>query len=301
MEFYVVDPKDLSYCDWVQRIRQFLKDEQLEFTEQEGELYYKGDDIAAAWSEDSVLFKVNGETGGLVELRDCDEYFYVFADDLDHFDDVEVKDAVGMSCRAGGALYGFTWGNEKSCRFHLGPSSSFNYFYEEEDADYPPILDVDDVWALFFRVLEWVQDNLGRFQDLKNTHVEDPTLDLEVEVTFAHSGSLDGLNEILAEEEGYERTRSGLRARFRDRNLTWLKHFVALLPREVHDYTRACFRAVWSGSEDGKTLEIFHVGVEKRQLRPFVQLPVHRTSKQFIERFRTYFKGHRIDRQEYYL
>jgi hypothetical protein len=30
-------------------------------------------------------------------------------------------------------------------------------------------------------------------------------------------------------------------------------------------------------------------------------MPVHRTSKELVEKFKTFFKGHRIARQEYYV
>ena len=53
------------------------------------------------------------------------------------------------------------------------------------------------------------------------------------------------------------------------------------------------------GQENGKEAEVFHVGVEKRRLKPFVQLPVQRSSKQFVDQFKEHFAGFRIDRQEY--
>lgn len=301
MEFYVVDPKQLSFNDWTIRIREFLNDEGLAFKEEDGELYYRGDDIAAAWDENSVLFTVEGDAPGMIELRDADRSFYVFSDDLTLFDDSEVNESVGMKSRPAGALYGFGWNDQKSCRFHQGPAAGFHYFYDDEEADYPPDLALDEVWSLFFRALEWTSENISRIQDMKGISVEDANLAFEVEVTFRHPASLDALNEILAEEDGYERTKNGLRARFSNRNVGWLKQFVALLPPEMADYDRAFFRAVWAGMAGGTRKELFYTGVERRNLRPFVQLPVHRTTKQLMERFRTYFKGHRIDRQEYYL
>jgi arginyl-tRNA synthetase len=87
MEFFVVDPKDFTFVEWSNRIRTFLRDEKLKFSEEDGELYYQGDDIAAAWDENSILFKVKGEASGLIEVRDADRHFYVFTDDLDLFED----------------------------------------------------------------------------------------------------------------------------------------------------------------------------------------------------------------------
>jgi len=129
--------------------------------------------------------------------------------------------------------------------------------------------------------------------------VERAYLDFEVQVSFKHPASLDVLNELLASEEGYERSRNGLRATFRERDLNWIRDFVSLLPEDMDDFDEALFRAAWRGLSDGEEKEVFYVGVERRKLRPFVQLPVHRTSKKLIDKVRTFFKGHRIDRQDY--
>ena len=89
MEFYVVDPKNLDFSTWTDR-QGFSMAESSSFTESTGEVFYLGDDIAVPWDEDSVLFAVAGEEGGVV-IRDADEHFYVFIDDLDLFDDKRSK------------------------------------------------------------------------------------------------------------------------------------------------------------------------------------------------------------------
>ncbi len=301
MEFYVVDPKDTPFDEWAARIRDFLSESALDFQETDGGLYYIGDDIAQPWDENSILFEVNGEESGVIELRDVDRHFYAFADDLDIFDEKEIVDAVGLQARPAGALYGFRWRNTEACRFHLGPSVGFHFFCEDDDADYPPVLELEEVWSIFFRVGNWLANSMSRIQDLKSLHVEKVVMDFEVEVSFTHPASLDALNEILAEEDGYERTKDGLRARFADRDLGWLRRFVSLLPPEEEDFDRAFFRAFWHGQTDKGDKEIFYAGIERRELRPFIQLPVHRTTKQLLDRFKVFFKGHRIDRQEYYI
>jgi hypothetical protein len=126
-------------------------------------------------------------------------------------------------------------------------------------------------------------------------------MDFEVEVGFTHVAARDALNAILSQEDGFERTKDGLRARFRDRDLTWIRRFVSLLPPEADDYTRAFFRTVWRGDTPKGEREVFYTGIERRELRPFIQMPVQRTSKALLDRFRKFFKGHRIDRQEYYI
>ncbi len=302
MEFYVVDPKNRCYDDWVDEVRGFLTTESLPYEEASGDLYYIGDDIAAPWGESSVLFTIaDEEHPGVIELRDTDRHFYAFTDNLNIFSDREVWDAIGLYARPAGALYGFNWNNQKNCRFHLGPSVGFHFLGDDEEADYPSPLDLEDVWATFFRVAHWVGNSTSRIQDLKNVHVEKVLMDFEVDVSFAHPASLDGLTEILADEEGYERSKDGLRATFRDRDLGWIQRFVSLLPTEDEDFKTAFFRAVWRGMTKSGEREVFYTGVERRDLRPFIQLPVQRTSKKLMERFRRFFKGHRIDRQEYYL
>jgi len=70
MEFFVVDPKEHNFDQWAAKIREFLKEEKLKYSEEDGEIYYQGDDIAAAWDENSILFKIKGPLSGLIELRD---------------------------------------------------------------------------------------------------------------------------------------------------------------------------------------------------------------------------------------
>ncbi len=299
MEFFVVDPKQHAYDDWTERVREFLGNESINFTESQGEIYYLGDDVATPWNEDSVLFTVDGDEGGLIEVRDQDEHFYVFIDDLDLFDDREISDSIGFRGVRMGPLYGFRWNSRSSCRFHTGPSVGNHYFCKDDERDVPPRLHLEDVWAQFFRAVYWLGGNTSRLQDLKGINVEKVYLDFEVDVAFTHPASLDGLFEVLVEEDGFERTSNGVKAVFKDRDMAWIQRFVSLLPNGKDDFESAFFRAVWRGLSEGVEREVYFVGVERRQLRPFVQLPVHRTSKEFMNKFRSHFKGHRIDRQEY--
>ena len=300
MEFYVVDPKNLDFSTWTDRVRDFLSEESSSFTESTGEVFYLGDDIAVPWDEDSVLFSVAGEEGGVVEVRDADEHFYVFIDDLDLFDDKEIKDSIGYRGMSMGPLFGFRWNDQGTCRFHTGPSVGNSYFCDSQDRDVPPRLHLEDVWAQFFRVIYWLGGNTSRVQDLKGINVEKVFLDFEVSLDFKHPASLDGLFEVLVDEEGFEKTRTGLKATFKDRDLAWIQRFVSLLPTDAGAFNSAFFRAVWRGLCEGVDREVYYVGVERRSLKPFVQLPVHNTSKEFMARFRQHFKGHRIDRQEYH-
>ena len=110
--------------------------------------------------------------------------------------------------------------------------------------------------------------------------------------------SLEALFEILVDEDGCRQVRMASVLYFVT-EVAWIKRFVSLLPTRPEDFERAFFRAVWRGACEGEEREVYYIGVERRQLKPFVQLPLHRTSKEFITKFRAHFKGHRIDRQEY--
>ncbi|MEZ4469503.1 MAG: hypothetical protein R3F60_01625 [bacterium] len=303
MEFYVVDPKDYDFSEWAKRIREFLKEEKMEFTEEDGGLYYIGDDVATPWAENSLLFTVeDDDQGGVIELRDVDTNFYTFSDDLSLFEDREVKEAVGLIARSPRALYGFRSNDTVGCRFHRGPSRNLHFFCEDQEADYPHAMALEDVWSLFFRVVNWLSGSTSRIQDFKGINVEKVHLDFEVEVEFTHPSCLDPLLEILADEDNPDvRTRSGLRGLFHDRDLTWIRRFVKALPPEEEYFESAIIRAKWWGTANGERVDIFNAGVERRELRPFIQIPVHRTAKELVDKFRAHFKGHRIDRQEYYL
>jgi hypothetical protein len=303
MEFFVVDPKDGDFARWTERVRTFLTEAELTFTEEDGGLYYLGDDVATPWAENSILFTVEGEeTSGVIEVRDVDRNFYAFADDLSLFDDREVKEAVGLQARSPAALYGFRANDSKGCRFHRGPSTNLYFFCEDQEADYPHAMSLEDVWGLFFRSVHWLSNNTSRIQDFKQINVEKVHMDFHADVEFSHPASLDYLvMEMLSDDEGFERSKNGLKARFRDRDLAWMRQFVKHLPPEQGDFVSAQFKAVWWGICEGEEREIFYAGVEKRELRPFIQLPVHRTSKGLMDKFRVFFKGHRIDRQEYYI
>jgi hypothetical protein len=299
MEFYVVDPKDQAFDGWVENVRGFFDKSENNFTEENGELYYIGDDVATPWREKSVLFTMPGDEGGIVEVRDIDHNFYVFLDDLDLFDAREIRDATGYNPITMGAVYGFEWASKGLCRFHNGPSVNIHHLCDNDDSDIPPVLALEDVWAQFFRAVYWLGGNTSRLQDLKGISVEKIYLDFEVNVDFTHPASLDNLFELLLDETGFERTKTGLRAVFSDRDLAWIQRFVSLLPTEEEDFKVAFFRAVWRGLENGKEAEVFHVGVEKRRLKPFIQMPVQRSSKAFVDQFKEHFSGFRVDRQEY--
>ena len=80
MEFDVIDPKDHSFDDWIHKIETFLNSypEYQDYSVSEGELYFTRDDIADPWGEESMVYVIPGESGGLIELRGI-EYAHLAA------------------------------------------------------------------------------------------------------------------------------------------------------------------------------------------------------------------------------
>ncbi len=300
MEFYVVDPKTGSYQEWNRRIGEFLKEQNLKHQVIEGGLYYIGDDIAVPWNEASMLYTVEGEYEGVIEVRDSDNEFYIHASNMEFIDETEFQSRLGYRICPSGVIYGFTKNDQKGCRFHTGPSKGLSFFCEE-DLEVPKPLPLKNLWNLFFTLIRYLNNNISRIQDLKKFHLDKLQMDFEVSLSFPHAASLDMLTEILADEQGYERSRNKLQAIFKKRELDWVQHFVSLLPTDQEDFSELCFRAIWQGKNGKENVELISVGVERRLLKPFIQLPLHRTSKRLMELFRAHFRGHRIDRQEYCL
>ena len=52
---------------------------------------------------------------------------------------------------------------------------------------------------------------------------------------------------------------------------------------------------------DERNEMITYIGAEKRKLRPLVHLPRQKCAKRFRDLFREFFRGYRVDRQEYLL
>ena len=265
----------------------------MSFTESTGDLYYVGDDVAVAWDEASVLFTVDGDDGGVVEVRDIDRNFtFSLTTSI-----CSMSRGSHLSATAGQRWASSTGliGIATKVRFHAGPSIGNRYFCFGHDTDVPPALHLEDVWAQFFRALYWIGGNVSsglRASTLRRF--------------FSILMSLTSVQLLLRRCLKSWLTKmgmnvpSGLRAVFRDEMLQ-VNNFVSLLPTSPDQFDKAFFRAVWRGLAEGENKEVYYIGVERRNLKPFVQLPLQRTSKTFMEKFRAHFKGHRIDRQEYNL
>ncbi len=301
MEFYIVDPKDLSFSDWSQKIKELLESEKLEYTAIPGGLSFINDDVAEPWNEESLLFKVTDERSkGEIELRAEDNHFYIVSDDLTIFENSDFKDVIGYRPHRAGAVFGFEFLSQKGCRFHSGPSKGA-CFLCDPDEDFPPQLELPAIWNLLIKCIYWIASNINRVQDIKKITSDKLMLDFDVDVSFTHPASLDALSELLKEDDGYDAKRTSLRATFKEREISFIREFANLLPQDPESYDRASFKAVWRCEDiNGKKHELFHIGIERRNLRPFVQIPLQASDKKLVELIRNNFKGHRIDKQEHF-
>ena len=126
--------------------------------------------------EESVLFTVDDD-GGIVEPAVPTIISTFFSDDLDLFDDKEIRDSVGFSGRSMGALFCFTWGSTQSCRFHEGPTTGTTISASMR----PRMYRLDCISKMSGSPLlfdYWLGGNTSRLQDLKGVNVGKVFLDL---------------------------------------------------------------------------------------------------------------------------
>ena len=84
-----------------------------------------------------MLFSVDGDEGGLIEVRDRDENFYVFIDDLDLFDEREVTDSIGSRAFGWDHSTDFVGIAAVVVVSMQGPQSAI-YFCKDDERDVPP-------------------------------------------------------------------------------------------------------------------------------------------------------------------
>ena len=179
-----------------------------------------GDDVATPWRE-GLFFSVDGEEGGVVEIRDHDHSFYVFLDDLDLFDS-EKSVRRPDTAQSPWGLFMVSNGAASSLQVSSWSVCQHSLLVREDNADVPPTLYLEDVWAQFF----------GLFIGSKRTHLDCKTsrgkrredlFGLRSEVRFHTRCILRQPLRNLADESGFERTKTGIRAVFADRDLAWIQ------------------------------------------------------------------------------
>ena len=137
MEFDVIDPKDHGFEDWICKVETFL--EQFpEYDKREGELYFVRDDIAEPWREESIVYEVDGEDGGVIEVRSEDQQIYIFVEEFAGRNLKETKDISSFQVHSPGSVYGFTQQSASQSRFHEGPIENSYFIYPGGKLEHSP-------------------------------------------------------------------------------------------------------------------------------------------------------------------
>ena len=304
MEFDVIDPKDHSFDEWIDKVEGFLTKHYPQYIKREGDLYFTRDDIAEPWGEESILYLVEGEEGGMIELRESDQKTYLFAEEFAGRNLKDSKDINHFQLKAPTTVYGFNHQSLSKSRFHKGPISKVYFLYQGEISDHPLSTSLERLWeGTLFQAIHWIHNQVGRFQTLKKIFESEGVMNhFEMDVTFTHPASLNLILEKVS--------RASIRTRERKRIQLYIENppfdqlrdlFEAMPPDDLH-YESLELKMVWGVELPSHEREIItYIGAEKRQLKPFVHLPRQRCARSFREQFRDHFKGYRVDRQEYLL
>jgi hypothetical protein len=305
MIFDVIDPKEHSLNQWIEKIEGFLEAYDPKYERQEGELYFCQNDIAEPWAEESILYTVPGPKGGKIELRGIDEQVYLFTEEFAGRNLKDTKDTNHFHLVAPSCVYGFTHNALKKSRFHEGPIQGAYFLYQGERAEYPQATSHERLWGgVLLKAIYWIHNQVSRFQDQqKLVDVEHTQYRLEMEVEFNHKSAVN-----LVIDKVHNRT--AIKSR-QDKKLViaWksptFEHMRELfegMPTVAEQYASLKLRVVWEVFfTEGGSKEVTYIGAEKRALKPLIHLPKMRTSKDFRDAFKAHFKGYRVDKQDYLL
>lgn len=303
MIFDVIDPKEHSFNEWIDKVESFLDSYGQTYERQDGELYFTQDDIAEPWQEESIVYKVDGPEGGVIELRGCDEGFYMFTEDFAGRNLKDTKDGHQFNLVAPTSVYGFTHNSLDKSRFHHGPTHGVYFLYQGDRAECPQATTLERLWGgLLLKATYWIHNQVGRFQDQKQIQeVEQTQYRLELEVEFTHKASVNlVIDKIHNRTSIKERNDKRLTLAWRSPTFEQLRELFEGMPSEAQQYAHLKLRVIWEAHFlEGEAKEITYIGAEKRALKPMIHLPKNRTSKVFKEAFKNHFKGYRIDKQEY--
>jgi hypothetical protein len=304
MEFDVIDPKDHSFQTWIGYIEGFLSNYS-NYTKEEGIIYFTQNDIAEPWNEDSIVYQVEGDEGGLIEIRDGDSQIYLFAEGFAGRNLKDSKEGNQFQLQGPGTVYGFEHNSLNRSRFHLGPIGEIYFLHQGEGTHCPQPTPSDRLWqGTLIQAIQWIHNQVNRFQEQKRISSEFSTVNIfELDVSFTHPSAV---NLVL------ERVRSRTYVKKRER-----QRIVIQLENPTFETLRDLFEAMPSGdeyyndlkllmswgveNEEGERTLITYIGAEKRKLKPFIHIPRQKSAKSFREAFRAHFKGFRVDRQEYLL
>jgi hypothetical protein len=304
MIFDVIDPKNHTLNEWIEMVEEFLQDYNPEYERLEGELYFTQDDIAEPWGEESILYTSPGEEGGKIEVRGIDQQVYMFTEGFAGRNLKDTKDNTQFHLWSPNAVYGFSHNSLAKSRFHQGPIDNIYFLYQGERAEYPQPISYERLWSSgFLRAYNWIHQQINRFLGQRiHEEVDQLQQRLELYLEFSHPSSVSMALERIPNRAAIK-SRSG-----RVLDLAWtsptfdqMRELFRSLPTESEQYVKLHVKLTWEAilSDNRGIQEITYLGAERRDLKPLIQLPRNRCSRQFRDRFKSHFKGYRVDRQDY--
>jgi len=312
MEFDVIEPKDHSFEEWLDKIEEFLSSYQVSerrgversaYETREGEIFFTQEDIADAWGEESVTYVVRGDHGGVIEARAPDSHLYLFADAFAGRNLRDLKDGGPIHVTRPSCVYGFEHNSKQLSKLHVGPIEGVYFLHQGEAEEYPLPTSYERLWdGGLVQVTQWIHNQASRIQEQKGILEAEGTHNLfTLDVTFSHPLIVTQLLEAV-------RSRNAIKAREQGRVLVELQNpttdhireICARMPREAEYYQRVSLKMSWGVDVPGQgRREVTYIGAEKRNMRPLIQVPALSSSRAFREALREHFRDYRVLRHEH--
>jgi hypothetical protein len=312
MEFEVIEPKDHTFDEWLQKIEGFLSayrtherrgGERWLCETREGEIFFTQDDIADAWGEESLLYVVKGEQGGVIEARGPDTQLYMFTEDFAGRNLRDLKDGGPIHITRPSCAYGFEHNSLQLSKIHSGPIEGVYFLHLGEAEEYPLPTSYERLWGGgLLQVTQWVHNQVSRIQEQKQIINAEGTHNLlTLKATFSHPLMVTQLleavrsrNAIKAREQGY------VHIELMNPTTDHLRDICARMPSDPEYYHKLSLKMSWGVDVVGVgRQEITYVGAEKRHMKPLIQIPTLSSSRAFRDACREYFSQYRVLRHEH--
>ena len=316
MEFDVIDPKAHSFDEWLTMIDHFVegyvKDRSARYEKHEGGLYYAQDDIADIWGEESVLYVIEGDEGGIIEARDGDQNLYLYTDDFAGRNLKDSKEGHSFHLTRPRTVYGFKHSphpdKSEHSIFHGAPIDQVYFMHQGDSEEFVLPTSYERLWSKtggLQEIIQWVHNQAGRIQEQKGVSNVERSVNLfTLRVGLTHPALVTHLLEAVRSRNAIsERDPQGrfVGIRLENPNSDHLRDIFAALPVEPEYFESISLNMSWGVelSEGEGRLEITYLGAEKRALRPIIHLPKKRTSKALRAAFKAHFKGYRLVKHSY--
>jgi hypothetical protein len=312
MEFYIIDPKDESFEIWIAKIKAFLGQNYPQYQEKQNEFYFTDKSIATPWFEEICVFEVPGEEGGVLEVRDEDQGIYLFTDQFTARNLKVTKDVNQFHFHIPDMVYGFEQASLDLNRFHLGPIHQVQFMYQGEEKLFPTPYTPQKLWKQGFPMAyQLIQGQLHRLQEFRKYQTEKVFSIFDISFKFAHPSLLQRLKDHFKSRFWDQSDKSTATIKLENPTLEQLQELFEWMPNESNAYEKLQAKLSWQAhlsnhpKNEGKNKEqavmISNLYFEKRALKPFIQIPILRSSKSFHEKCFQEFKGYRIYRHTYQL